>query len=182
MKKSILIVTAIFILSISFGYFFGLIYENQASKMIEETFSSFKFIREWESYKIFLFIFVNNTVKAFAAMILGIFFGLIPTLFIFSNGFLIGVVVSIFSKKMGMLGIILALTPHGILEIPAILISCAYGLDLGFALYKKIRGSDVNINREILLSIHRFVKIVIPMLLTAAFIETYITPLIAVRG
>ncbi len=171
--------TAVFLIFLSLGYLFGLTYEHQASKMIKETFSSFKFIKKWESYKIFAFIFINNTIKAFAAMILGIFFGIVPTLFVLSNAFLIGVVVSVMSKKMGFLKVVLALTPHGILEIPAILISCAYGLNLGIAFYKKIRGADVNLNRLLFQSIKSFVKIVIPMLLVAAFIETYITPLIA---
>ncbi len=165
-----------FILSLSLGYLFGSIYEQQANALINETFSSFEFVKEWESYKVFLFILVNNATKAFAAMVLGIFFGIVPLLFVLLNGFLIGCVVSVFGRKMG-IGIILALLPHGILEIPAILLSCAYGFELGILFYRKIRKSYADLNYAILGTMKKFLKIPLPLLIVAAFVETYITPL-----
>ena len=175
--RGILVVTVFFVLSLFLGYAFGSLYEKRASELVNETFSSFKFVKEWESYKIFLFILANNATKAFAAMILGLFFGIIPILFVVLNGFLIGCVVSVFGKDMGF-SIVLALLPHGILEIPAVLISCAYGFELGILFYRKLRNSYADLNYAVIRSIKKFLKIPLPMLIVAAFVETYITPLI----
>jgi uncharacterized membrane protein SpoIIM required for sporulation len=68
--------------------------------------------------------------------------------------------------------------PHGILEIPAILIGMAFALRIGAALISPPNGMDIG--QALLLTSANFVKIliflVIPVLLIAAFIEANITP------
>jgi len=169
-------ITVVFILSLFLGYLFGSTYEQQANDLINEVFSSFRFVKEWESYKVFLFILINNATKVFMAMILGILFGIVPVFFVLLNGFLIGCVVSVLGKKMG-IWVILALLPHGILEIPAVLLGCAYGFELGILFYRKIRKSYSDLNYAILSNMKKFLKIPLPLLIVAAFVETYITPL-----
>ncbi|MFN8455446.1 MAG: stage II sporulation protein M [Anaerolineae bacterium] len=68
--------------------------------------------------------------------------------------------------------------PHGILEIPAILIGMTFALRIGAALVSPPQGLDVG--QGLLLTAANFVKIliflVIPLLLLAAYIEANITP------
>lgn len=68
--------------------------------------------------------------------------------------------------------------PHGILEIPAILIGMTFALRIGAALVSPPQGLDVG--QGILLTTANFMKVVIflviPLLLLAAYIEANITP------
>lgn len=68
--------------------------------------------------------------------------------------------------------------PHGILEIPAILIGMAFALRIGAALISPPKGMDIG--QALLLTSANFVKVliflIIPVLLIAAFIEANITP------
>jgi uncharacterized membrane protein SpoIIM required for sporulation len=68
--------------------------------------------------------------------------------------------------------------PHGILEIPAILIGMTFALRIGAALVSPPPGLDVG--QGVLLTAANFVKIliflVVPLLLLAAYIEANITP------
>ncbi len=177
--RSLLIVSAVFILSIILGMLFADITENTAQNFVNQTFQQFKFVGNLKHYELFAFIFANNSLKAFASMILGIGLGIVPVLFVALNGITIGMVVVIVGGKMGILSILALLAPHGILEIPALLLSSSYGLDLGVATFKRLKGEEIDLNLVLLNCLKRFAKIPLPMLLIAAFIETYITPIIA---
>jgi uncharacterized membrane protein SpoIIM required for sporulation len=68
--------------------------------------------------------------------------------------------------------------PHGIFEIPAILIGLTFALRIGAGLVSPPKGFDVG--QGFILTLANFIKIliflVIPLLLLAAFIEANITP------
>ncbi|WP_235440440.1 stage II sporulation protein M [Paenibacillus sp. DMB20] len=98
----------------------------------------------------FIFIFLNNSIKAILVMFAGILFGLIPLVFIAVNGMVIGFLLNVVDSNGGNLSelIIKGLLPHGIIEIPVILIACAYGLVLGGMVFKSMfpggnRGSGI---------------------------------------
>jgi stage II sporulation protein M len=175
-----LTLTLLFGLSILVGYYNAKSDHNQAQMLINEFISEFGFIKELPSVVVFAIIFINNSTKALMAMILGIFFGLAPILFVFINGYLIGVVLYIVGMEMGLKNVLMLLAPHGILEIPAIIIDCSYGVWLGRMFYNRVRGHETSIKPYVLHALVQYLKIVLPMLLVAAFIETYITPLLAV--
>jgi stage II sporulation protein M len=71
----------------------------------------------------------------------------------------------------------LAIIPHGIFEIPAVLIAASYGLWWGVKNYRKFRYKD-SFRDEFSLPIKRYIFIVIPLLLIGSFVEAYITPFI----
>ena len=177
--KSLAVISVIFVLSLVSGYLFAFQMESMASSFVNQTFQQFEFVGDLEHYELFAFIFANNSLKAFASMILGMGFGIIPVLFVVLNGVIIGIVVAVIGSKMGMLVTLALLIPHGILEIPAILISTSYGLDLGIASFRRLRGEDVDLNEALIKNLKKFVRIPLPMLLVAALIETYITPMFA---
>jgi hypothetical protein len=66
--------------------------------------------------------------------------------------------------------VVASLIPHGIIEIPIILISSAIGMSFATKdIYNKFTYNDC---------LNFFVKYIIPVMMLAAFIEAYITPVI----
>lgn len=77
------------------------------------------------------FIITNNIVTSFFGMMLGILLGL-PTLFVLVvNAYILGYVAN---KSVAIEGILVLwrLLPHGIFELPAVLISLGFGIKLGY--------------------------------------------------
>ncbi|MDI9609939.1 MAG: stage II sporulation protein M [Archaeoglobaceae archaeon] len=162
--------SAFFLFSAYFGYLIADLFPELAKKEIE---SIQEFLKDFASNKnspvlIFLLILVNNSVKSFIAMLLGIFFGVIPLLFLFINGIVIGILAKIVGEKIGLGVFLLLLLPHGILEIPAVILACSYGFWLGIEFLKDRK----TIRGKLKYSINRFLKVVLPMLIIAAFVET----------
>jgi len=178
-KKEIIIITFLFLSSLYFGYYVASQYPNLAYIVFDEISSQFRFVKVLPSYLLFFFIFINNSIKILLAMLLGVMFGLVPLLFILLNAFIIGVVLYVSSMKIGMWSSIMLILPHGIIEIPALILGCSYGLWLGKKLILKIIGKNVSMTDCIKYSITQYVKFIMPMLMIAALIETYITPLIS---
>lgn len=91
-----------------------------------------------------LVIFLNNAIKSILVMYMGAFFGVIPFLFLVVNGMVIGYMLQLIADSpVGMSVaevIVRGLLPHGIIEIPAIIVACAYGLKFG-ALTFRASGS-----------------------------------------
>ena len=85
------------------------------------------------------------------------------------------------SPGLFLLGFVL---PHGILEIPAIILAGATALQLGATLTAPARG-HTTISEALLRSLADWARVmvalVIPMLFLAAILEVYITPRIAVQ-
>lgn len=95
-------------------------------------------------------------------MIFGILLGILPFLALVVNGYVLGFVAN---QAIAIDGIFVLwrLLPHGIFEIPAILISTALGIRLGTDLK--------NIKKNFISSIRIFLLIVIPLLVIAGLIE-----------
>jgi stage II sporulation protein M len=183
-KREILVyflaLTLLFGVSILAGYYNAKSDPDQARMVINQFKSEFGFIKKLPSVVIFAIIFINNSTKALVAMILGIFFGLAPILFVLINGYLIGIVLYIVGTEMGLKDVLMLLVPHGIIEIPAIIIACSYGIWLGRMFYNRVRGNESSIKPYVMHALRQYLRIVVPMLFVAAFVETYITPLLAI--
>ncbi len=79
---------------------------------------------------------------------------------------------------MGLLKVLLAIIPHGVLEIPAVLIASSYGVWLGLKFYRAMLGKG-EFKPYLKKALIVYFKIVVPLLFIAAFIETFITPVLA---
>ena len=65
--------------------------------------------------------------------------------------------------------------PHGVLEIPAVIFSAAYGLWLGVTFAKRIRRRDmVGFGDQVIHAIRMFFKVALPLFILAALIETFL--------
>jgi stage II sporulation protein M len=152
-------------------------------------------LKEMSSLGFMLGIFENNVIKCFLALILGIAVGLAPLAFTIANGFVVGVAVGYVTGQSGLLYVLVGMVPHGVIEMPMVFLSGAIGLKLGWdvlrSLYRAIRdatgtkpGSDVNrsparkqINlwKDVKEGLLIYVFWVAPLLLVAAFLETFVT-------
>ncbi|MGQ5395873.1 stage II sporulation protein M [Paenibacillus sp. M.A.Huq-84] len=91
-----------------------------------------------QQWSLFWLIFWNNTIKSVAIIALGAIFGVLPLLFLLVNGLLLGYLGSNFAQKESLLYFIKGILPHGIIEIPAIVFACAFGLRLGALMLKMV--------------------------------------------
>jgi len=139
----------------------------------------FGFTTGQPDYILALFIFVNNASTCFLSILFGLFLGIFPISVLVLNGFLMGYLAYNAFIERGIAYPIAALFPHGVIELAAVFLCCALGLRLGISLFKKLTSqSPFNFNHEFMNSIKIFLYLVIPLLFVAAFIETYITPLL----
>jgi stage II sporulation protein M len=128
-----------------------------------------------------LVIFLNNAVKSLFSIVLGAGFGIIPIIFVGGNGILLGLVANQVSHEQGTLFILAAILPHGIIEIPMVLISSGLGLRLGYLMYSSIMGKETDMKYELLQSLRIYMRIIMPLLFVSAFIETFVTPLVVLQ-
>ncbi|WP_419875496.1 stage II sporulation protein M [Candidatus Pristimantibacillus sp. PTI5] len=135
-----------------------------------------------------IFIFLNNAIKSVVVMYLGAMFGILPFFFLVVNGMMIGYLLKTTADLHGggyvMEIIVKGLLPHGILEIPAIIIACAYGMRFGVLVLKAggslvfARSKSSGLGRELESFTIRTVPMVVYLtitLLIAAVIESTIT-------
>ena len=107
-------------------------------------------------------------------------FGALALILVLINGTLVSYLIS----QIVMLGfnpwvfVATFILPHGILEIPAIIIGFTFALRIGVGFISPPEGLDVG--QGLLLTLANFVKVlvflVIPILFIAAYIEANITP------
>ena len=126
-------------------------------------------------WKMFFFVLLNNSVKSFAVLISGILFGLTPLIAVATNGYVLGVAYLITSGKVGYVQAAKAVLPHGVLEIPAVILTAAYSLWLGVTFAKRIRLRDMTgFGDQVIHGIRMFFKIAFPLFIVAALIETFL--------
>lgn len=128
MAKSYIIFSVIlFLFFIILGYFFPIFFKQEILRLIKELLDKTKGLN---LINLILFIFKNNFKTSFLGMILGIFFGLFPLIILIINGYLLGFVISKALIGFNLISL-WRLFPHGIFEIPAVIISLSFGLMLG---------------------------------------------------
>ena len=135
-----------------------------------------------ENGAISVFVLLQNN---WMAMVSTILFGfiplmLLPALSLFSNGVLLGILAGMYSVEDSLgLGLFLAgILPHGIFEIPALLISSACGI------YLCCNATRVMLRRNpmpmvpLIGDLLRVLLLVIaPLTVAAAWVECYVTPI-----
>ena len=166
MRKLCYLAFFIFLIIGVFGFIFPNFFEEQIMQLILEL------IEQTEGLGVFEligFILSNNIKSSFIGMICGIFLGIVPVLVLIVNGYVLGFVAN---KTVAIEGplVLWRLFPHGIFEIPAVMISIGMGLKLGsFIFYRKKNTEEF---KELLKNcLGVFIFIVVPLLIIAAVIE-----------
>jgi stage II sporulation protein M len=123
-----------------------------------------------------LAIFLNNGLKTLAVCVLGTFAGILPLIFLLVNGYVLGLVLHASIESRGLPAFFLAIAPHGMIELPAILLGTSTGLMLGVHGIKRAFGKEKRpLGAEIARGLRFFSIVIVPLLLLAALIEAFIT-------
>ncbi|MDR9857539.1 stage II sporulation protein M [Paenibacillus sp. VCA1] len=144
-RKTLLFVTALFVLGIVAGWYST----GVMAEFIDRQMGGIRDISANLSqtsnpkWNFFVFIFFNNSIKAVLMIFLGLFAGILPILFLLVNGMVVGFLVHASLEQGRSLFdlVVKGLLPHGIIEIPAIIIACAFGVQMGLLLISSFGGS-----------------------------------------
>ena len=166
----------IFGLTTVMGYYAAAIDPELASNWTKEL-EMLKWILDQPPILIMIIIFLKNLLASAMAMLLGLGLGLIPLMVVTSNGFLLGIVGYAAVQKAGFLFLAAGILPHGIIELPVVLVSIAIGFRLGYLLALTLAKEKVDLSGETRMAIHFLWRWVAPLLFLAAAIETFITPI-----
>ena len=179
LRRYLIAITAIFLISLIMGLIVAVGNPGLSDNYLEILKRSFGWIKTLNPVTIVFVIFLNNAIKSLVAIILGVGLGIIPVLFVAGNGVILSILADTVSRQQGTLFVIAALLPHGIIEVPMILISAGIGLRLGDVVYSSLKGMKVDIKGELYAGLGFYIRKIVPLLFVAAMIETFVTPVIA---
>lgn len=177
LKPYILSSAIIFIVFGAIGMIFAYVFPEISSIFMSLLADKFKTILESDKTGMFFYIFINNTLIDLMAVFFFFLFGLVPIYFLLSNGFIIGLVTGEALKQASLLQIGAGLIPHGILEIPAFILSTSYGLWLGVKFWRKMFYNEP-FKGSLLETFRAFFYLILPLNFLAALVEVFITPVI----
>jgi stage II sporulation protein M len=127
---------------------------------------------------LFFIIFINNAIKALGIIFLGILLGLPPLLFIVLNGFILGGLGSALESVNGWRYVMASFVPHGVIEIPVILLAAALGFTVGMESLKWLIRRESQVKLQLSNGLKVYVRWILPGLAVAAIIEVLVTPLL----
>jgi stage II sporulation protein M len=177
-KKWVIIATSLF----GIGLVLGLVVPTNTSSLFAQDSIALEefadFLRALPQFIVFMAIFLNNAITLVLSFLLSPLLCLLPILSLVANGWLITFVVSAVLPERSLGFVLAGLLPHGIIELPAFIVGQAAALSFGtaviLALFKKDR-------RDLLTPLKKnskYLLIALALLLPAAIIETYVTPLL----
>lgn len=163
-RKYFFYVTLLFILMSAIGFAIGpyLSFLDDSLKEIIEKAS------DLYGLELVFFIFLNNLISALLGFFLGIFLGIFSALNAVLNGLVLGYVLRKVYDLTGVLEF-WKIAPHGIFEIPALVIALGLGIRLGMFPFTKKPGKELS--ERFFSGLKTFVAVVIPLFLIAAIIE-----------
>jgi len=159
----VVISLGLFSLFFLIGFIFPLFFREEIFQFISEMIE----LLEGKSILwLIQFIFLNNLKASFFAMVFGISFGIFPVIVGVVNGYLIGFVARETVAREGIF-ILWKLFPHGIFELPAVILSIGIGFKIGIDLFRKDQKFKYNFKE----GLRFFVFVIFPLLLIAGIIE-----------
>ena len=174
LRKFILAAFLIFSFAVLMGYLSAQSSPEETKIVLEEFKKILEPILEMPSFGQFLIVFLNNSFTVFLAVVLGVIFGILPFLVLFINGLILGIVIYFTQTVAGWPTFFALILPHGIIEIPAVILACAAGLRLGKVVLERIFKKEVSIKAELNLALIFFLKFLFPLLAIAAAIEIFL--------
>lgn len=172
----ILISVVLFFASAALGFMAAEQNPSIAEEWLKEL-EMLKWITDLPPLMILILIFAKNLLACAMAVLLGMGAGIVPVLVAISNGILVGMVSYQVIQEEGFLYLMAGILPHGIVELPTVLVSIAIGLRLGHVFIMTIIDGDGDLREEARTAISFLMYRAAPLLFVAAVIETFITPL-----
>ena len=178
-KKWIIVAISLFVVGFVSGLSAPASMINLLSKELAALDELADFLAPLPQFIVFAIIFLKNTSTLLLSFILSPILCLLPILVLTLNSWLLASVSVIIAQEKSVWFVLAGLLPHGIFELPALIIGEAAAFSFGtaaiLALFKKERRSLLlpNLKQNL-----RYLLIALALLLPAALIETYITPLL----
>ncbi len=178
-RASIAVVVALFLLSAAAGYMVPSASPGTANALLSGLQDKAESLSSQSRPMMMLGIFANNATGSLVALLFGLIAGVFPLFFVISNGLVIGIMLEMVVAKLGAIGGAVVFTagilPHGILELPAVLISTAMGLNLGYRALRTLVKGDGEVTAQLKEGLLIFLFWIVPILFIAAIIETFVT-------
>lgn len=131
---------------------------------------------------LWLGIFFNNLVASGISILSGgIPFLFLPLFSLASNAIIIGLIGAVYQiNGVGWIPFLVGILPHGVIEIPALILGVTLGVHLCNKLVKKIlkRSFKGEVKQAIIGCLRIYLLWLIPLFFIAAFIEAFITPIL----
>ncbi len=172
-KRYIYSILIIFTISFFIGYFFPIFFVEEIKEFIKILLVQTEGLG---GFALVGFIFKNNILVSLSSILFGLFFGIIPIFTCIVNGYVLGFVASFAVSQEGIL-VLWKLFPHGIFEIPAVIISLALGLKLGLFIFNKNFKKEFKSELKNMALV--FIFVIFPLLVIAAIIEGILVGLAA---
>ena len=175
--RSLILAASIFFVSLILGTLIGQniveVIIGQLGAILEPMASTGKL-----TILLFLIIFINNAIKALGIIFLGILLGLPTLLFLGLNGFILGGLGSVLESVNGWRYVMASFVPHGVIEIPVILLASALGFTVGMESLKWLLRRESRVKLQLSDGLKVYVRWILPGLAIAAIIEVLVTPLL----
>jgi stage II sporulation protein M len=169
-KKYFIYSFLIFIYSFLLGVNFTLFFPETAEKALQQLIESFGGLAEMGVIYLGVFIFLNNSLKIFLFIYLGLLFAIPTLIFLVINGWTLGWVIAVSGFDS-----LLHIIPHGVFEFTALFIGTSLGIKLGVLSYEKIKiktkKQDKKIKESLRDSFKIFGLVIVPLLAVAAVVE-----------
>ncbi len=122
---------------------------------------------------VFLLILLNSLFSSLLLLLTGLLAGVVPALSVAANGLFMGLIYRHVASTAGQGQAALFLLPHGLFEVPALLVIASYGLWLGVGAVRRFRGREPRTIPDMLnLALRRYFTVVLPLLIAASAAET----------
>lgn len=175
LKFYIFLSSFIFLAGIASGYSFARDFPEETQIIMTTLQDFFSSTEEATDFQIFLFILENNVSKLLIMLLLGIFAGILPFFSSFINGMVLGIFGYIVVQEKSLEFLLVGILPHGIIEIPVLILSTAIGMRLGKVAVWRIFGGKIGIRKEFVKALKFYLAILVPLLFFAAIIEAFLT-------
>jgi len=170
LKSYLIILTLIFTAAFLAGMLAPSSTRQQTTDAFQVVADNYRGLAGW---KLFFTILLHNVMATIFLLISGVIVGIIPTFAIGANGFILGVVYRQTAEMVGYSKAALKVLPHGVFELPALLVAASYGLWLGVTVVRRMRRKESTLLRfHIEHAFRRYFVVVFPLLIVAAGIET----------
>ncbi len=128
---------------------------------------------------LFIIILLNNLRSLVLSFFLSPLLLLGPLLTLGLNGLIIGNISSLVVEQQSLGFLVIGLLPHGIFEIPSLIIAEAAALSFGFVVIRSIFNRDLRpqVFPSFIANL-KYLAIALALLVPAALIETFVTPVL----
>jgi len=176
-RPYILISVYLFLTTAALGFVASVRNPELAATYVGDVAEKLQCILDLSPPKMMMAIFLNNLFLSTMALLLGVGFGIVPLIVVIMNGLVVGLVVHQAILAGGLAFVVVALLPHGIIELPTVLICIGVGFRLGHLMIRTLLGRAGDLEGELRQAL-RLLRWVVILLFVAAVIETFITPIL----